>query len=517
MLGYVAVLIIFIAMALVLFTNSADIKQRNVAFTGTTLPALNAVEEAGHTLKTLHLNAYALYGTTINSNRFDQTVEQAKQQLDASLSTLPELSKVPLAQVHQTLSTLRQTMSQSSVDWDAARTQLGVIDDSVNKATNQLNQIKSNLEQQANDSSSQVQDKIESMRAYIWLGAVAIIAIVIVAFIATQKTMVEPMIKLAQHLNAVAQSLDLRQQLTLTSQDEVGTAAQGVNRLLSDVRQSLEALHQSVGTLLSSAKSMNLLSEESGQQMQQFSGAVTEMMHQIAQIESSITESAARSRNASEAASTGAEQVQQGSDNVRQTATTIKALRTDLENSAEMLEQLKGSGSQVSQVVKSIADIAEQTNLLALNAAIEAARAGESGRGFAVVADEVRNLAQRTYESTNQINKILEEIVNSISNTVNSMAANQDNADAAVEQVMSTVESLDAIRITVTTLSEENQQLAVATEANEQTLNHMRLHVEDVRNANEQLADSTEHTRKEAKQLTTIADTLHQASSRFKT
>ena len=97
------------------------------------------------------------------------------------------------------------------------------------------------------------------------------------------------------------------------------------------------------------------------------------------------------------------------------------------------------------------------------------------------------------------------------------MAANQDNADAAVEQVMSTVESLDAIRMTVTTLSDENKQLAITTEANEQTLNQMRRHVEDVRGANEKLAASTDHTRQEAKQLNTIADTLHKASSRFKT
>ncbi|MDR3598383.1 methyl-accepting chemotaxis protein [Clostridium sp.] len=81
--------------------------------------------------------------------------------------------------------------------------------------------------------------------------------------------------------------------------------------------------------------------------------------------------------------------------------------------SAKIVEDVNVLNSNIKDIkaiVELIVDIAEQTNLLSLNAAIEAARAGESGKGFAVVADEVRKLADKSKESSIQINRIINEI-----------------------------------------------------------------------------------------------------------
>jgi len=75
-----------------------------------------------------------------------------------------------------------------------------------------------------------------------------------------------------------------------------------------------------------------------------------------------------------------------------------------------LLGDLKRANNDMSKVISTIQQIAQQTNLLSLNSAIEAARAGEAGRGFGVVADEIKKLATRSFASTKESTKIIENI-----------------------------------------------------------------------------------------------------------
>jgi methyl-accepting chemotaxis protein len=94
------------------------------------------------------------------------------------------------------------------------------------------------------------------------------------------------------------------------------------------------------------------------------------------------------------------------------------------EDLGKELAELSSVYAEASAMLETIDGIASQTNLLALNAAIEAARAGEHGRGFAVVAEEVRVLAERTGQTTKQIDQVLSTLSNRIKGSMEMMSAN---------------------------------------------------------------------------------------------
>lgn len=96
-----------------------------------------------------------------------------------------------------------------------------------------------------------------------------------------------------------------------------------------------------------------------------------------------------------------------------------------LNKAIRVVEEMRGQSTEIQAITQTINDIASQTNLLSLNAAIEAARAGEDGRGFAVVADEISKLADKSVNSSKEINQIVKKTIEHIeasSHLIHSMA-----------------------------------------------------------------------------------------------
>lgn len=184
----------------------------------------------------------------------------------------------------------------------------------------------------------------------------------------------------------------------------------------------------------------------------------------IAEMSTSVTHVANHTSEAASLAQAAMTEFTAGQAEVNKTQLSINDLASKVVEAAEVIHHLSEDSKEISRVMEVIEGIAEQTNLLALNAAIEAARAGDQGRGFAVVADEVRNLALRTQDSTREIHRVIEKMQSSSGKAVTVMNQGQEQANLSVNQAKLAGEALNAINLSVTRITDMNQQIATTTD-----------------------------------------------------
>ncbi|MDH5230759.1 MAG: methyl-accepting chemotaxis protein, partial [Gammaproteobacteria bacterium] len=195
---------------------------------------------------------------------------------------------------------------------------------------------------------------------------------------------------------------------------------------------------------------------------------------------------------------------------------TIQGLANEAIQTSRVINELESKSDSIGAVVDVIKSIAEQTNLLALNAAIEAARAGESGRGFAVVADEVRVLAQRTQESTKEIENTVQQLQQGARLAVDAMERETETSNQTVNQANQAKDALAAITRSVEMINMLNLQIASASEEQNTVTENINKQIHDITSLSQETAETTIQTSQSAHNLQQIANQLNSLALQFK-
>lgn len=345
----------------------------------------------------------------------------------------------------------------------------------------------------------------------------ALVSVMTVLIIGIIRSITIPLERVVSALKDIAEGEgDLTRQLDTGGRDEVAALSLNFNQFTAKLRTIIAQLLQGAATLQQSAVELGQASQATLSISQQQLLETEQIATSMNEVSYGVQDVAKHAEQAASEVGDATQQAVAGQQSISNTLNQTDQLSNTIAEAVSVIQGLADESTQIGGVLEVINSIAEQTNLLALNAAIEAARAGEQGRGFAVVADEVRLLAQRTQESTGEVQRMIDSLQGNSQAAVNVIRQSDQASQLVVEQVNEAdvrltriSEALNAVNdLNASIASSTLQQSHVAEEINQNT-NRVAGLSQDSNAAAEQVSQASQH-------LQRLAVELNQVLSQFK-
>ncbi|WP_027251201.1 methyl-accepting chemotaxis protein [Photobacterium halotolerans] len=321
---------------------------------------------------------------------------------------------------------------------------------------------------------------------------------------------------LQQTIKTAEQDMALSTRIELDGNDELNAISQTLNNFFAKIHRSVEEVAQSSRNLARTAQAVASTAQTTQSNCLTQRDRTIQVATAINELGATVNEIANNAAQAAHIAKEATTQAQDGSQVVEQSREKMSELSNDLGDITGVIEALAHQVTDISAILDTIRSISEQTNLLALNAAIEAARAGEQGRGFAVVADEVRTLASRSAGSTEEIQEVINRLQNESTRAVNAISQGRQQGSDVAEQANQATGSLAQIATYIDQISEQNIQVATATEEQSSVVQEINRNIEDINHLTSETADIANELTASSGELQALSKQLDQLVGRFK-
>ena len=385
-------------------------------------------------------------------------------------------------------------------------------------ATNRIDlmgELEQTLAQDVGTLAAQARDEAQSA-LWMTVSAVVIALLVVVGL----SLLIIRNIKLAvREVNQALLALsarDLTAKSRYEGKDEFGEISRNLNLMAMELQQVVQEISTATAQVATAAEESSAVTVQTSESIDRQRQGTELVVTAINEMSATVRDVARSTNDAAELSQQLNANTAQGRAEVESTIGLIRELSDQAEQTASIIADLKRESDSISSVLDVIRGIADQTNLLALNAAIEAARAGEHGRGFAVVASEVRTLAQKTQESTGNIQSMIANLQGGADRAARSMQETLVKAQSGSSNIGRAGELLAEIAEGVSAISDRNLQIATAAEQQSAVAEDINRNIVEINDVAIQVSAGAEQTATTSLELARLAEQQQQLVGRFK-